>query len=476
MTYTRICLPTLFLLPVFAVFVSAQTLVEGYVFEKNNRGYISQVNLSVYAEGDSTAAVKNITGDIDGRFTAELKPGRYTLLATKEPFEAKRIGFEVGEQKVFLKVDMQRKPGYLFDASLAEARENPDQIVDAVSGARIEVYNRTRDTLELNLNHHPDAFFKHYLEPGNHYTILIRKEGYLAKRIEVYVNIKGCILCVNGVRNVTPGVTDNLTAGNSMGTLIANIEMVSARLDKSIVLQNIHYDHNGWALRPEATSSLDNIVTLFQDNPGLSAELGSHTDSRGAEASNLALSQTRAEVAMVYVVSKGVDFQRVTAKGYGEAQIANRCVDGAECSDSEHAENRRTVLRITGLPGLAMDSMPSLEKIVKDEQIALEARARTGNAAIGVGEVATMIAAMPADFSGIAIELARHTQELAPDHFALQGHRQIYWRVEKDKKYYYYAPFPGGRTAALQFLNKVVKPENPDARLVSIEKTGKKYL
>ena len=55
--------------------------------------------------------------------------------------------------------------------------------------------------------------------------MLIRKEGFLTKRIEVYVNVNGCIVCVDGVRELSPGVTDNLAAGNNEGTLLANIEL-----------------------------------------------------------------------------------------------------------------------------------------------------------------------------------------------------------------------------------------------------------
>jgi outer membrane protein OmpA-like peptidoglycan-associated protein len=469
MRSTKYELPILFVVFTRIATVFAQTPVEGYVFEQNNRGYISQVNLSIHRMGD-TLPVQKLTCDIDGHFVTELNPGRYTLLTTKEPFESKRSDFEVGSQKVFLKVEMQRKPGYLFDASLAEARENPDQIVDAVSDARIEVYNRTKGVVELDLKKHPDAFFKHYFEPGNHYTMLIRKDGYLAKRIEVYVNIKGCILCVDGVRNLSPGVTDNLTAGNTMGTLIANIELQRAGLDKKIAVQNIHYDVGRWDIRPEVAGNLDNIVTLLQDNPGLLVEFGSHTDARGSDAANLALSQKRAEAAAAYIVDKGIDAQRISAKGYGETQPANRCKNGVECSDSEHEVNRRTVLRVIGMTAATQEKLPSLEAIIREEESASNAPKNAGN------ETTVIIEAMPADFNGVAIEIARHNKTLSSDFYAFQGHPKIYWRVEKDRKYYYYAPFSGDKTAAAQFLNKQVKPKNPEARLVFFEKSEKKYL
>jgi hypothetical protein len=75
-------------------------------------------------------------------------------------------------------------------------------------------------------------------------------------------------------------------------------------------------------------------------------ELGSHTDSRGTFAYNDALSQRRAESAVAYIVSKGIDPSRITAKGYGEHQLLNKCADGVPCSKEEHQANRRTEVKV----------------------------------------------------------------------------------------------------------------------------------
>ena len=65
--------------------------------------------------------------------------------------------------------------------------------------------------------------------------MMIRKPGFLAKRIEIYVNVKGCIVCVDGVRSLTPGITENLTAKNTMGTLLTNIELERIKLDNEVL-------------------------------------------------------------------------------------------------------------------------------------------------------------------------------------------------------------------------------------------------
>lgn len=355
----------LFLLPNFCL---AQTPVEGYVFEENNRGYLNQVKISIYRLPEN-ALLPEIFSDLEGRFSANLDKGEYRLVFKKDVFHDQEEKLTVGEDKVFLKIELRRKPGYLFDATIADARTDADQIVDAVEGATIEIYNRTQRKPELVLRQHPNAFFQFTFEQGNHYTIMVRKPGYLAKRIEAFVNVKGCIICIDGVSNLRPGVTENLTAGNAMGTLLCNIEMERAKIDKRIGLQNIYYDYDKSEIRPDAAKELDKAVSLMSDNPTISVELGSHTDARGGDAYNLELSQKRAESAVAYIVSEGIAANRISAKGYGETQITNRCKNGVNCSDEEHERNRRTELRITGISADSLEYLrwQTLEEIARAE-------------------------------------------------------------------------------------------------------------
>lgn len=75
-------------------------------------------------------------------------------------------------------------------------------------------------------------------------------------------------------------------------------------------------------------------------------ELGSHTDSRGNDMYNLKLAQGRANAAVNYIVSKGIAKERITAKGYGETRLINKCANGIKCNDEEHQLNRRTEFKI----------------------------------------------------------------------------------------------------------------------------------
>jgi peptidoglycan-associated lipoprotein len=90
-------------------------------------------------------------------------------------------------------------------------------------------------------------------------------------------------------------------------------------IDKPIELPNILYDFGKWDLRPESMVSLDKLVETLFDNPNVTIELMSHTDSRDTEEFNQDLSQKRAQVVVQYLIDKGIEPERLSPKGYGES-------------------------------------------------------------------------------------------------------------------------------------------------------------
>ena len=72
----------------------------------------------------------------------------------------------------------------------------------------------------------------------------------------------------------------------------------------------------------------------------------SHTDSRGKKSYNKKLSEKRAVSARQYIISKGIESNRIIASGYGEDALKNDCKDGMNCSDDKHQVNRRTEILI----------------------------------------------------------------------------------------------------------------------------------
>ncbi|MFC3560306.1 OmpA family protein [Pedobacter jamesrossensis] len=120
-------------------------------------------------------------------------------------------------------------------------------------------------------------------------------------------------------------------------------------VNRAIILENVYYDFNKSDIRPDAANGLDKLVTTMLDNPTVHIHLSSHTDSRGPEKFNYNLSKARAKSAVDYLINKGVAGSRISAEGYGETRLLNKCSDGIKCSEQQHQLNRRTEIKITKL-------------------------------------------------------------------------------------------------------------------------------
>lgn len=337
---------------VLLALVSWSQTIEGYAYESGNRGYLNVVKVDL-ADTNTGAVLQSAFSDLDGKFVLDLPPsGTYQLLASKDMFTSRTIEVDrslMKDGKIFVKLEMKRAPGYVFEVTLAPMREDEDIAVDGIRGARIEVYNNTTKQEELVLIDHPDPEFKLNLLKGNHYTILVRKKGYLAKRMEALVNVQDCILCFEGVGKVEPGVADNLSEGNEMGVLLANVEMEPSVEGLKMTVNNLYYDVGKATLRKESRDELVNLINIMKDNPELAVEIGSHTDSRGKTDYNMKLSEDRAQAVVTYLINNGdIRSERLLVMGYGESQILNRCIDGVKCTEAEHQQNRRTELKIVG--------------------------------------------------------------------------------------------------------------------------------
>ncbi|MFN5844064.1 MAG: OmpA family protein, partial [Flavobacteriia bacterium] len=126
----------------------------------------------------------------------------------------------------------------------------------------------------------------------------------------------------------------------------ADFEVEPIVIDKPIVLENIYYDFDKWAIRPDAAVELDKLVRILKDNPGIDIEMGSHTDSRGSDQYNLVLSDKRAHAAVQYLISQGIEPKRLTYRGYGETVHVNHCKNDIVCPEEEHQKNRRTEFKV----------------------------------------------------------------------------------------------------------------------------------
>jgi peptidoglycan-associated lipoprotein len=168
--------------------------------------------------------------------------------------------------------------------------ERNDQILP---GSTVKSVGSDGITVETNTGN--EGTFKFMLKPGTDYVFIASQPGYL-----------------NGKeRETTRGMDQSKEF---------EVTIYLASITQVIELPNIFYDFAKWDLRPESMVSLDNLVETLDDNPNVTIELMSHTDSRGTPADNLELSQKRAQSVVDYLISKGIQPDRLRARGYGESQ------------------------------------------------------------------------------------------------------------------------------------------------------------
>ncbi|MBN2681832.1 MAG: OmpA family protein [Bacteroidales bacterium] len=163
---------------------------------------------------------------------------------------------------------------------------------EIIPGAKIEITVQPGDKLPERLSE-ADGSFKQQLGPNLAYAILASKEGFL-----------------KGEAKVSTKLIETDTT--------FKVEIRLDPIDKVIKLENIYYDVGTWTLRPESYPELDKLVDVLNKNSDIVIELMAHTDFRPIPITNDTLSQKRAESVVSYLVEKGIDMERLIAKGYGD--------------------------------------------------------------------------------------------------------------------------------------------------------------
>ena len=119
-------------------------------------------------------------------------------------------------------------------------------------------------------------------------------------------------------------------------------------------LNPIYFDLNKYFIRPDAEIELTKVFNAMIRFPELIVRIESHTDSRSPQSYNLRLSQNRATSTRNWLIQRGISPSRLSAVGYGESQLINRCADGVPCTEAEHQLNRRSMFIIENYQMLPM--------------------------------------------------------------------------------------------------------------------------
>jgi outer membrane protein OmpA-like peptidoglycan-associated protein len=226
------------------------------------------------------------------------------------------------------------KGGYnIYSITLPEEAK-PDKNVLTVSGKVTDENDNPLDAgiswFNLSLNKNAGSL-KSNPETGE-YTITLT----VSSKYSYYAEKQGYYSVSNDI---------DLTEEKSFGEMTVNIKMVSVKsLQESeapLKLNNIYFDFDRYEIKLESFSELDRVYKFLNDNPGINVEISAHTDAVGSDEYNLELSQQRAESVVNYLIAKGINSDRLIAKGYGESQpVADNETEAGK------ALNRRVEMKI----------------------------------------------------------------------------------------------------------------------------------
>lgn len=234
----------------------------------------SQVNDSTYKVNNMMAPVNSNADDFGITFAPELYRGYFSSNRNDARGWDHIYSFYLPETVHMLRGWLYEKDGYELTGGVIHMIGNDG------SKSSIGVMN--------------DGSYSVRVTPGVEYVLLGTCKGYL-------------------------NAMQELTTTDQIGKVEYQRDFELAPIHRPVLIDNIFYEFDKATLTPESTASLDELVTLLENNPNVTIELGSHCDFRGSDKYNEKLSQKRAESVVNYLIEQGIDAERLTAKGYGES-------------------------------------------------------------------------------------------------------------------------------------------------------------
>lgn len=162
------------------------------------------------------------------------------------------------------------------------------------------VYNKLGNSNELGtaISDPKSESYSIVLPYGEKYSFMAEKDGYYA-------------------------VTQNVDLLNLTEYKEITVDLYLNPIEKgqTIRLNNIFFDSGKYDLLSESNAELEKLHKVLVENKKLQIEISGHTDAVGADKDNLVLSTNRANAVMNYLLAKGIQRERLTAKGYGETKF-----------------------------------------------------------------------------------------------------------------------------------------------------------
>tara|TARA_B110000444_G_scaffold15730_1_gene13578 strand:+ start:5402 stop:7549 length:2148 start_codon:yes stop_codon:yes gene_type:complete len=289
--------------------------VKGVIVDKNTLESIPNADVTVYDQDNIT--IKVFKSDINGSYALDLACdfNSYKLIGEKENYENDTLVFTNSSGKIKdLKLILKPTPQYTSN----EKDELTCPHYSIIAGSFSNKSNAERKIKSLISEGYDAAIAE--INPEGLFRAAYGRFKSKSKAIKLLYHLK-------------------YTLKKEAWFLIED----NTAFCEDFELKHILYDFDKSNIRPDAELELIKIIKYMNEFPKVKVVLLSHTDSRGDQPYNLALSMRRNKSATEYLVNKGgISEERITVENYGETKLINECPNGEICNEFVHQDNRRT--------------------------------------------------------------------------------------------------------------------------------------
>ncbi len=220
-----------------------------------------------------------------------------------------------------------------------------DESSDNLAGLKIVLLDSLGDVIGNTYTNADGNFVFESVRPNDSYVI--KTDVLNVNSVIHIVDNEGTVINSIQPNESNEFVYVRLTSNDKVITLTNELQQRVRISDKDkFDIGHIYFGLDAFEIDDQGEQSLARLITILKGNPHVHVDMSGHTDSKGSDAYNLKLSQFRIDAVIRFLVSGGVDKSRLTGTGYGERKLLNQCKDDVECSEEEHAKNRRTEFRL----------------------------------------------------------------------------------------------------------------------------------
>jgi outer membrane protein OmpA-like peptidoglycan-associated protein len=297
-------------------------------------------NIELFTDADGLLALDNV---IIGH--------EYTFKTTREGYEISTVAYKTDEcdnEPSRLEIPLERPKPKVDTTSVADTstdltKTNTSESSDKANLKTCTIKGKVSSQAKKEPLEGVIVSLKNSCD-GSTVTALSDAEGNFS-----FTGTEGCDYTIEGKKSGMASKSSNLNKFNCATAENTVNEVLMFTTGDVVQIDNIYFDYGKCNLRKDAKVELDKLVKMMRDNPKMRIELSAHTDSRSEAEFNQKISEGRAKASAEYLFKRGVSRSRVEYKGYGETQLVNQCADGVQCSEDEHAKNRRTEIKILSM-------------------------------------------------------------------------------------------------------------------------------